>query len=81
LLGLKLTDLKKGQTAIIKNINLSDSSVKYLTSLGFCQGHEIKFERKAPLSDPYEYYVAGNFIALRKVDAIKIEVELVEEAK
>jgi len=76
---MKLTDLKKGQRGKIIKINLTENAVKRLTSLGFCQGHEVKFERKAPLSDPYQYYVSGNFIALRKEDASKIEIELVED--
>jgi Fe2+ transport system protein FeoA len=73
---VKLSELKKGQLAKIVSLNLDDVTNRRLISLGFCKGNLIEFERSAPLKDPSEYYVAGNFIALRKVDADRIEVEI-----
>lgn len=71
---MKLSELKKGETAVIENISLEEKSVRNLISLGFSYGAEITFERKAPLGDPQQYLVSGNYIALRKKDAKKIEV-------
>ncbi|MEG0686915.1 MAG: FeoA family protein [Erysipelotrichales bacterium] len=71
---MKLTDLKRGESAIITAINLDDKSVGELISLGFSIGNEIVFERHAPLGDPQQYFVAGNYIALRESEAKEIEV-------
>jgi len=72
---MKLSDLKKGEIAKIVKIDLDSESKHRLISLGFSYGNTIIFERSAPLGDPQQYYVAGNYIAIRKVDAAKIEVE------
>lgn len=74
---MKLSELKRGQTATIKKINLNSESVHKLMSLGFAYGNTITFERSAPLGDPQQYFVAGNYIAIRKKDAQEIEVDLV----
>ncbi|MDF9867661.1 ferrous iron transport protein A [Bacilli bacterium PM5-3] len=72
---MKLSDLKRGESAKIKKINLDFESTHRLISLGFSYGNTIIFERSAPLGDPQQYYVAGNYIAIRKEDSAKIEVE------
>lgn len=72
---MKLSELKRGESAKIINIDLEDRAVRRLISVGFALGNTIEFERKAPLGDPQEYYVAGNYIAIRKKEASKIEVE------
>ena len=76
---MKLSQLKKGESAKISKINFdSDSETCHnLISLGFSYGNTIVFERSAPLGDPQQYYVAGNYIAIRKSDAQMIEVELI----
>lgn len=72
---MKLSELKRGESAKIIRIDLDSGSVHRLISLGFSYGNTIVFERSAPLGDPQQYYVAGNYIAIRKADAAKIEVE------
>jgi ferrous iron transport protein A len=72
---MKLSDLKRGERAKIKVINLDSEQKARLISLGFAYGNEIVFERTAPLGDPQQYFVAGNYIAIRKEDAQRIEVE------
>lgn len=72
---MKLSELKKGESAKIIKIDLNSQSEHKLMSLGFAYGNTITFERSAPLGDPQQYYVAGNYIAIRKEDAAKIEVE------
>lgn len=72
---MMLFELKKGESARIKHIDLPSKLKHELISLGFAYGNTITFERKAPLGDPYQYYIAGNYIAIRKKDAMKIEVE------
>lgn len=72
---MNLSDLKRGETATIINISLDEKSIRNLISLGFSYGSEIAFERNAPLGDPQQYLVSGNYIAIRKKDAEKIKVE------
>ncbi|MDL2211601.1 ferrous iron transport protein A [Erysipelotrichaceae bacterium OttesenSCG-928-M19] len=72
---MKLSELKRGESAKIIKIDLNSDSVHRLISLGFSYDNTITFERSAPLGDPQQYYVAGNYIAIRKKDAAKIEVE------
>lgn len=73
---MKLSDLKRGERARIKAINLDKDLKAQLIALGFAYGNEIAFERTAPLGDPQQYLVAGNYIAIRKEDAQRIEVEV-----
>ena len=72
---MKLTDLKRGQSAEIIDIDLDEKSLRKLIALGFSEGNTITFERCAPLGDPQQYFVAGNYIAIRKKDAQRIEVK------
>ena len=72
---MKLNELKRGESAKILKMDLSASYTKELIALGFSYDNVVLFERNAPLGDPQQYYVAGNYIAIRKKDACKIEVE------
>lgn len=72
---MKLTELKKGQSAIIKRIGSIGELKKRLIDLGINSGQTIKLERNAPLGDPQEFRINGNSIAIRKKDAENIELE------
>ena len=74
---MKLTELKRGESAKITKIDLNKNYTKELIALGFSYGNIVVFERNAPLGDPQQYHVAGNYIAIRKKDAAGIEVEKV----
>ncbi|MGL5054614.1 MAG: FeoA family protein [Fusobacteriaceae bacterium] len=72
---MRLTELKKGQSAIIKRIGSVGELKKRLIDLGINSGQTIKLERNAPLGDPQEFRINGNSIAIRKKDAENIELE------
>ncbi|MGL5233100.1 MAG: FeoA family protein [Fusobacteriaceae bacterium] len=72
---MRLTELKKGQSAIIKRIGSVGELKKRLIDLGINSGQTIKLERNAPLGDPQEFRINGNSIAIRKKDADNIELE------
>lgn len=76
---MKLSELKRGQSAHLINIDLQESMKNRLISLGFSYGNTVEFERSAPLGDPQQYFISGNYIAIRKVDASQIEVDLICE--
>lgn len=75
---MKLSELKRGQKAEIKNIYCTPELKSRLFLLGAYPGAVIEFERNAPLGNPQQYLVAGNYIAFRKNEAKLIEIEVVE---
>lgn len=73
-----LNELKKGQLARVLSIELEDEVKNKLGLLGLFVGSSIAFERNAPLRDPQEFVVSGNFIAIRKMETRHIHIELME---
>ena len=49
---------------------------RHLMSMGFVEGAEIKFIKKAPLGDPCKVRIKGYDLALRKEEAKNIEVKI-----
>lgn len=76
---MKLCDLKRGEKARIIKIGKIGELKKRLVDMGVTAGEIIKMERNAPLGDPQEYILKGTGIAIRKEDAINIEVEKYED--
>lgn len=72
---MKLTELQKGEEAIIIKIASTGELKKRLGDIGVSSGEVIKFQRNAPLGDPQQYFIRGNNIAIRKLDAQNIIVE------
>ena len=72
---MQLSDLKKGEKAIITKINCSSGLTKTLESLGVVKGVNVTMIRKAPMGDPIELSIFGSIIALRRMDAKNILVE------
>ncbi len=75
---MHLNELEKGQIGIVKSIDLEDAVKNKLGLLGLFVGSHIAFERNAPLRDPQEFVVSGNFIAIRKEESKCITIELME---
>jgi len=71
-----LDQLKIGQQAIIKSINLDDISA--LMAMGVIPGAEIKLLRIAPVGDPLEFEIKNYALSLRKETCKKVEVVLNE---
>ncbi|MBC2851580.1 ferrous iron transport protein A [Cetobacterium sp. 8H] len=72
---MKLTDLKRGESARIVKIGKIGELKKRLVDMGVTAGEVIRLERNAPLGDPQEFIVKSTNIAIRKQDAQNIEVE------
>lgn len=75
MVNVKLTDLKRGESAQILKISKIGELKKRLIDMGVNSGQIIKLERSAPLGDPQEFRISGNSLAIRKQDAEHIEVE------
>lgn len=72
---IRLSELKPGQTGIIKEFNSEDLHLK-LMEMGCLPGEEIQMEQIAPLGDPISVNVAGYHLSLRINEAEHILVEL-----
>lgn len=71
---MRLTELKRGESATIIKIGRIGELKKRLVDMGITSGETIKLERNAPLGDPQEYIIKGTGIAIRKEDANNIEI-------
>ena len=76
---MKLCELKRGEKARIVKIGRIGELKKRLVDMGVTAGEIIKMERNAPLGDPQEYILKATGIAVRKEDAINIEVEKIKD--
>jgi len=72
---VKLTELKKGQKAIVKRINANAELKQRLFSLGIVRGAEIELVDCSIGKSTIEIKVGHSLIALRENEANLIEVE------
>ena len=73
---ITLDKIKKKSLARIVRINTSLTLRRQLMRLGLLPGTVIQKIRTAPLGDPVEYHLFGQYLCLRKQEADCIEVEL-----
>ena len=73
-----LSELKKGEYAIIENI--TDSALKLkLMEMGCIPGEVIKLAQIAPLGDPIAIEVQGYRLSIRLSEAASIRIKRVAE--
>ncbi len=74
-----LSELKIGQVAVIKNINISNSNIKrHLLDMGLIKGTRVLIKKIAPMGDPVDIEIRGYELAVRKADLKQIEVEVLK---
>ena len=80
---MNLTNLKKGETATIKEIKSScDPIIKQrLLDLGFIPGAEITPQFASPFKDPIAYTIHQTLISLRNKDAKQVRINLKTDIK
>lgn len=71
----KLSDLKKGDKAIIKDIKVEGAMKRRLLDIGLIKDSTIECALESPLKDPKAYWIRGTLIAIRNNDANKIIIE------
>ncbi|MGC9018041.1 MAG: FeoA family protein [Caldimicrobium sp.] len=76
---MKLSELKVGQKAKILSIKTKGIIKRRLMDMGVLDGEPIIVEKVAPLGDPIEIVVKNYHLSLRKSEAEKIEVEVIDE--
>lgn len=69
----KLSELRPGQSAVIKKFNSTEISLK-LMEMGCLPGEKIVLEQIAPLGDPISITVSGYTLSLRLNEAEEILV-------
>ena len=72
---MKLSDLKVGETGVVKDVLGSGAIHRRLLSMGILPGAVIRVVRASPLGDPIVYEIRGFFISLRKKEAEYVEVD------
>ena len=74
-----LSELKIGQTAVVKSINITNKNVKrHLLDMGLTKGTKVSIKKIAPMGDPIDILLRGYELAIRKVDLKQIEVEVIQ---
>lgn len=71
-----LADLPLARTATIRQLLMEGTLRRRLLDLGFAPGSSITPLFRSPLGDPTAYQILDSVIALRREDAVQIEVEL-----
>ena len=71
-----LSELIPGQKAFIKSISADCFGIERqrLMDLGFVPGSLVEVEVRSPFNDPTAYRIKGGLIALRKIQASKIQI-------
>ena len=72
---IQLTELRKGQMAVITDLAFFDDMRRRLQDLGFVKGACVRCVGISPLGDPAAYEIGGGVIALRREDSSRILVE------
>ena len=72
---MTLKDLRIGQVATVKSINIPGNNRKKLIDMGFTEGIEVEMVRVAPFGCPIEVKIRGYHLSLRANDAENIIVE------
>lgn len=68
---MDLSQLKVGQTGVVKEFTDLEMSVK-LMEMGCLPGETIRVTRVAPMGDPIAIHVSGYQLSLRKLEASTI---------
>ena len=75
---MTLADLKRGQSAIIKDVSSIHIPLKLL-EMGCLPGNSVELVQVAPFADPMYLNINGSHLAIRKETAIHILIETTNE--
>lgn len=76
-----LSELNKGEKAVIVKVMGHGGFRKRIVEMGFVQGKVVEVKNIAPLRDPIEYHIMGYDVSLRKSEAEKIEIISIKDAE
>lgn len=75
-----LDQLPIGSSARITSMSCTGLARRRLMDLGILPGAVVLAEMRSPLGDPVAYRVRGSLIALRRIQAAEIQIELPEKS-
>jgi len=67
-----LSELKRGESAVLDRIELPEDDARRLMELGFLPGHQVTPGHSAPGGDPRVFRVDGTEVALRRETARRL---------
>jgi len=70
-----LNELKKGEKAIVKELQIEGSMKRRLLDIGLIKDSIVECVLESPLKDLKAYWIRGALIAIRSNDAKKIFIE------
>ena len=73
-----LSNLKKGERALIKDVS-SESIPLKLLEMGCLPGNSVELVQRAPFKDPLYLNINGSYLAIRKETAAHILIEKIQE--
>ena len=73
-----LDQLRPGRRGRITAIDGDDSLVQRLMEMGLLEGEEVEVVSFAPLGDPMEVRLGDYRLSLRRVEAARVHVELLQ---
>jgi len=76
---MNLDDLKIGETGRIVKISASGIIKRKLLDMGFIRGQTVTIAKRALFRYPIDVVIKGYHVSLRKEEAEKIIIEMIEE--
>jgi len=73
-----LDQLRVGQRARVEEIHGEDGIVHRLLEMGLLEGEEIQVLALAPLGDPIEIHLRDYRLSLRRTEATRVAVRILE---
>lgn len=70
-----LCALRVGESALVTELRADTAMGRRLLDIGLIPGTKVTCVAKSPAGDPAAYLIRGAVIALRRVDALTVEVE------
>ena len=71
-----LAEMSPGQVGRVLSVDGEEHAVSRMLEMGLTPGVEIKFLGTSLLGDPIEVQVRGYRLSLRKLEALKVKVDL-----
>lgn len=76
---MTLAAMHPGQNAMILKVDGPGAISRRMADMGVVPGQEIRLVRVAPLGDPLDIRLMGYHLSLRREEAMRVQVSLLEE--
>ena len=73
---ISLSQLKIGQAATVETLTHTGTLRRRLQDVGVVEGNRIECVGRSPFGDPSAYLLSGAVIAIRRRDALDIQVRI-----